>query len=500
MNDLLISKKNILIGMDYQVVYGIVDDFLLSKLIYDNRLVENDIVFICIKGARFDTHDDIFDIIKNGSKLVVIDQNIDVDLLIYKLKNNNININNLTIVKVDDTRIALAVMSKNYFKNPTKDLRLIGITGTKGKTTTAFMIKKILEVAGHKTGIIGTIGCEFNNKKFKTNNTTPESYILYDFFYQMKNDGVEYVVMEVSSQSLKLNRVYGLYFDYAIWTNISPDHIGVNEHKDFDDYFNCKLKIFNNCKNAIINADDKHFETVLKYCHSIGLSPITYSIKDVKKHIFSNDKYFGIEFNCGMIKENIIISMPGLHNVQNAICAISVAKAIGINDYVIKNALSDVSVNGRVEIIEKNDDFTVLVDYAHNEIGTEALINSIKEYDHKRIVVVFGSGGNRDVERRYGMGHAVGRLADFCIVTADNSRFEKTIDIINQIVEALRQETDQYIIIEDRSEAIKYAINNHKKGDIICIIGKGHEDYNDFQGKKTYFSDREEVLKAINGK
>lgn len=500
MNNLLISKKNILIGMDYKVVYGIVDDFLLSKLIYDNRLVENDIAFICIKGARFDTHDDIFDIIKNGSKLVVIDQNIDVDSLIYKLKNNNININNLTIVKVNDTRIALAVMSKNYFKNPTKDLKLIGITGTKGKTTTAFMIKKILEVAGHKTGIIGTIGCEFNNKKFKTNNTTPESYILYDFFYQMKNDGVEYVVMEVSSQSLKLNRVYGLYFDYAIWTNISPDHIGVNEHKDFDDYFNCKLRIFNNCKNAIINADDKHFETVLKYCQSIGLSPITYSIKDVKKHIFSNDKYFGIEFNCGMIKENIIISMPGLHNVQNAICAISVAKAIGINDYVIKNALSDVSVNGRVEIIEKNDDFTVLVDYAHNEVGTEALINSIKEYDHKRIVVVFGSGGNRDVERRYGMGHAVGRLADFCIVTADNSRFEKTIDIINQIVEALRQETDQYIIIEDRSEAIKYAINNHKKGDIICIIGKGHEDYNDFQGKKTYFSDREEVLKAINGK
>lgn len=500
MNTLSISKKNILAGLDYQIILGLVDDFILDKLIYDNRLVEKNIAFVCIKGAMFDTHDDIFGIVKNGAKLIVIDKFIDVDKLVGDLKLNNIDINDLTIVKVENTRIALSMMSKNYFKNPTENLKLIGITGTKGKTTTAFMIKKILEVAGHKVGIIGTIGCEYNNKKFKTNNTTPESYILYEFFYNMKNEGVDYVVMEVSSQSLKLNRVYGLNFEYAVWTNISPDHIGTNEHSDFDDYFNCKLRIFNNCKNAVVNADDSHFDTVFKYCQNIGITPITYSIKTVEKKNFSNDKYFGVLFSCSMIKDSIMLSMPGLHNVQNAICAITVSKAIGIDDSVIKEALQDVSVAGRVEIVERNDDYTVLVDYAHNEVGTEALINSIKEYEHGRIVVVFGSGGNRDVSRRFGMGHTVGRLANFCIVTADNSRFELTIDIINQIVEALKQETDQYIIIEDRSEAIKYAIENHKKGDIICIIGKGHEDYNDFQGKKTYFNDKEEALKFINGK
>ena len=494
MEDLKISKIELLNNIDYETLFGKVDNFLIDKLLYDNRLVVDNSAFVCIKGARFDTHEVIDSIIQSGAKLIIVENDIDINNLTKD------NIENLTIVKVKNSRIALSLLSINYFRHPLDSLKLIGITGTKGKTTTAFMLRKILEDAGHKTGLIGTVGCEYLNKKIKTDNTTPESFILQQFFYDMKNAGIEYVVMEVSSQSFKLHRVYGMTFDYAVFTNITPDHIGTDEHKDFDEYFSCKLQIFNNCKKAVINRDDEHFDKIYDYCKKLNIEPLTYSTKGIDKKIFSNEKIFGLEFNYEKVNGSIIISMPGNHNIQNAVSAITVAKDIGISDDSIKKSLFDISVNGRVEVVHKNDDYTVLIDYAHNEIGTESLINSIREYNPKRIVVVFGSGGNRDVERRYGMGKAVGRLADFAVVTADNSRFEKTIDIINQIVEKLKEETDQYVIIEDRSEAIKYAIDNHQKGDIICIIGKGHEDYNDVLGKKTYFSDKEEVIKAINGK
>ena len=492
MDELIISQKELLKNIDYEVLTSKLDDVLILELVYDTRSIKKDVAFVCIKGANFDSHKIIYNIINDGAKLIVVEENVEQKILDLANKKN------IIIIKVKSSRRALSLMSINYFRNPTKDMTLIGITGTKGKTTTAYMIYEILKNANCKIGIIGTVGCEYANKFFHTDNTTPESFILQKFFYDMKKENINYVVMEISSQSLMLDRVYGINFDYGIFTNISHDHIGKNEHKDFNDYFTNKLKLFNNCKNAIINKDDLMFDEVKKYCINKNIKIITFSIKNIERKIFDDENIYGVEFKYELINENIKLPMPGFHNIQNAIVAIIVSKELNISDRCIIDSLYNIRVPGRVEIIKKNNDFTVLVDYAHNEVGTKALIKSLREYNPKRIVVVFGSGGNRDKNRRYGMGEAVGELADFSIITADNSRFEKTIDIINQIVETLSKKTDKYKIIEDRREAIEYAIKNYQKGDIICIIGKGHEDYNDILGHKYHFSDKEEIIKILN--
>ena len=493
MDDLRIRQTELIKNLEYDVLSSNFDDILIEQLIYDTRKVCQNCAFVCIKGVNFDSHSDIEVIINSGAKLIFVEENIDKKII--DIANNK----NIIIISVKNTRKALSILSINYFRHPLKDMIIIGITGTKGKTTTAYMIRDILKAANKKVGIIGTVGCEYNDEFFYTNNTTPESYVLQEFFYKMRKAEVKYVVMEVSSQSLMLDRVYGICFNYAVFTNISHDHIGKNEHTDFDDYFNNKLKIFDNCKFAIINSDDLMFDEIKKYCIEKNVKYKTFSIKGINKKLLNTETTYGVEFEFDLLNDSIKIPMPGFHNIQNSIIAIIVAKEIGIDDNSILTALSSVNVPGRVEIIKKSDDFTILVDYAHNEVGTTALINSLREYNPNRIVVVFGSGGNRDVERRYGMGDAVGELADFAVITADNSRFEKTMDIINQIVEALSKKMKNYKILEDRREAIEYAIREHKKGDVICVIGKGHEDYNDFMGHKYHFSDREEILKILNG-
>ena len=501
-NELRILKTELFKGIEYNIVFSnMVDDkeCFIEDVIYNTKNVSADTLFVCLKGANIDTHDDnmIIDAINNGSKIVVVEKDVDLEKISSGVKEGN----KYQIIKVESTRKTLSLLSINYFRHPLNDLVLIGITGTKGKTTTSFMIKRILEKAGKKVGLIGTIGFIRGNELIKTDNTTPESYILQKYFYMMKQDGIEYAIMENSSQSFKLDRTYGVHFNYAVFTNIAEDHIGKNEHKDFDEYFNCKLKIFDDCDNAIINKDDDQYDNIIQYIHKKELKKvIPYSAKEIEKNIVETDNLLGVEFKLKDFQNSIVIPLPGLHNIYNALSAITVAKDIGIKEEIIIDALREISVPGRVEIIEKNCDYTIMVDYAHNELGTKMLIKSIKEYNPKRIVVVFGCGGNRDVNRRYGMGEVVGEYADFSIVTADNSRFEKTIDIINDILSRLTKWTENYVVIEDRRDAIQYAIKNHQKGDIILVIGKGHEDYNDFNGVKTHFSDKEEIIKFLNGK
>ena len=501
-NELKISKIELLNGIEYSTIFSNMPtdkECFIDDVIYNTKNVKNDILFVCLKGANFDSHDEkvIADVINDGAKIVVVERDVDLDKIKSELKNNK----EYEIIKVDNTRKALSLLSINYFREPLKKLTLIGITGTKGKTTTTYMIKRILEKAGHKVGIIGTIGYVNGDELIKTDNTTPESYLLQKYFYDMTKSNIEYAVIEVSSQSLKLYRTYGMHFDYAIFTNIAEDHIGKNEHKDFDEYFSCKLKIFDNCDIAIINKDDEQYDNILKYIEKTKIKKvISYSAKDIEKNIIEKDDLLGVEFKTKDFSQSIIIPLPGLHNIYNALSAITVTREIGIKEEIIIEALREISVPGRVEIIEKNKDYTIMVDYAHNELGTKMLIQSIKEYKPKRIVVVFGCGGNRDVNRRYGMGEVVGEYADYSIVTADNSRFEKTSDIIKDILSRLTKWTNNYIVIEDRREAIIHAIKHHEKGDIILVIGKGHEDYNDFNGVKTHFSDKEEILKVLNGK
>lgn len=493
---LTIKLIQLLENVECEVLYGSIDNLEIDYVISNTKNIKPNSIFICIKGNNFDPNNEkvIVDIINNGCTSVVCEKDIDLDYVL-----NNVNKKNFVIVKTNSSKKALAIISNNYYKKSQNDLTIIGITGTKGKTTTSFMIQRILLASGIKTGIIGTMGCYYNNEHIKTDHTTPDSLTLNKFFYLMKNSGITHVVMETSSQSFKLDRVYGIHFDYAIFTNFSEDHIGKNEHDNIEEYFNCKLKIFDNCDKAIVNADDDKFNEIKDYCNNKKIELSTFSTKDIHKELIKTNDVIGVKFTTELLNnKQIILNMPGMHNIYNAICSIKLAKMLNINDDIIVDVLKDFKVDGRVEVVHNSNEMTIIVDYAHNELGTLSLITAMKEYNPDRIVVVFGCGGNRDKNRRYGMGDVIGKYADFSIVTADNSRFEKTEDIINDILSTLTKRTQNYVVIIDRREAIEYAIKNHKTGDLILVIGKGHEDYNDMNGKKEHFSDKEEILKILN--
>ena len=471
---LIHSLATIINGLDYKVINGNIENVEINNLVYDSRLVKKDDFFICLNGSRFDSHTKILDVIKSGAKAIVVEE-------------GNSNINNfkfsddVIVISTKNSRYALSVISKHYFDDPSDKLKIIGITGTKGKTTTTFMIKSILEELGHKVGMIGTIGIFIGDEHIITDNTTPESFVLYESFAKMLDINTEYVVMEVSSQSLKYNRVDGINFEYAVWTNIASEHIGENEHTDFDDYLNSKLKIFSQCKNAVVNSDTDYLDKIKDACKK----------NNAKLYLKDGTKKFKL-------------MMPGAYNIDNANLAYTFGKAIGASDEVISRALEKTIVPGRCELVYKDDDFKVIVDFSYENNGALKFLNTIREENPKRVVAVFGCGGNRSKDRRYGMGEVTGKLADFIVLTADNSRFEKTIDIIADIETTLtkykkKDDIDSgYIIREDRREAIEYAIKNHKKGDVICVMGKGHEPLMEMNGEKVKFLDREVILDIIN--
>lgn len=467
------SLEKILNNLDYKLLNGKIDNIKISKVVYNSRDVKKDDLFICLNGSRFDSHTKIRDVLNSGAKVLVVEKG-----------NKNligIDFKDIIVIEVENTRLALSIISKNYFGCPSDKLIIVGVTGTKGKTTTSFMIKNIIEQAGYKVGLIGTIGIFMGDEHIYTDNTTPESFILHEYFAKMLDMGITHVVMEVSSQSLKYYRVYGINFNYAVWTNIEPEHIGENEHTDFDDYLNSKLRIFSMAKNAVINAFTKNYNEIITTCKK-------YNIPLFEK---KENKSWNLQ-------------MPGLYNQENASLAYTVGKAMGIDDDTIKKALEKVVVPGRCELVYKDDEMRIIVDFSYENNGAERFLNTIKESNPKRIVTIYGCGGNRSKDRRYGMGEVTGKLADFVILTADNSRFEKTIDIIADIETTLtkykkKDDLDKgYIIREDRKEAIEYAIKNHKPGDVICVMGKGHEPMMEMNGEKVKFLDREVILDIIN--
>ena len=470
------SIKKLIANLDYEILNGEMRDFDIGKVCYDSKKVAENDLFICLKGARFDSHSLLSEIIKDGAKVIVVnkdneyikDFSFDKDVVVLGVKNE---------------RMALSIISSNYFDNPKDKLKIIGITGTKGKTTTAFMIRSVLMHNGYKVGMIGTIGIFFENEHILTDNTTPESFILHEYFRKMLDRGIQYVVMEVSSQSLKYHRVYGIDFYFAIWTNIKPEHIGENEHDDYDDYINSKLKIFNQCENALINSFTDDYDRIVSY------------IKD--------------KTNCKLYEKTenkkFELKIPGDYNQENASLAYRFGEIIGIDDEIIKKALSDTVVPGRIETVYSDSDFKVIVDYSYEDNGAKRFLKTIREANPEgRIVAVFGCGGNRSKDRRYGMGKVSGELADFVVLTADNSRYEKTIDIIRDIESTLTNykklgDLDSgYVIYEDRREAIEFAIKNRKPHDIICVMGKGHEPLMEMNGEKIHFLDKEVILDIIN--
>lgn len=469
-------------NLSYEVVTGSTD-VEISDIVMDSRKITKDCLFTAIIGANFDGHDYVAQAGAREAAAVLVSK--DIDLADAK---------GLTVIKVSDTRYAAAFISAAYFGYPARELFTIGITGTKGKTTTTYMIKNVLEACGIKTGLIGTIETVIGDKKTPSCNTTPESYTIQKAFREMADAGCKAVVMEVSSQGLMLHRTAGIQFDIGVFTNLEKDHIGPNEHTSMENYMECKGMLFKQCKTGIVNMDDEHTKTVLSG-HTCRLE--TYGLSEKADFCAKNISFYheagriGTKYDvCGRVNENIEVSMPGLFSVYNSLCAIAVTSHFAVQEELLKKALYDVKVKGRIEPVKVSDKFTLLIDYAHNAMSLESILKTLREYEPKRLVCLFGCGGNRSKDRRYEMGEVSGRLADLTIITSDNPRFEEPQAIIDDIKTGIGKTTGEYVEIINRKDAIRYAIENGREGDIIVLAGKGHEDYQEIEGVKYPMDER----------
>ena len=482
--------RTILNGLEELKAKGNLDEEITS-IAYDSRKVKEDGVFVAIKGFNVNGHDYIAQAVQKGVKAVVVQDG-------EKIKKSDFN-EDTVIVVAPDTRIALAKMSANFFGNPTRKLKTIGVTGTKGKTTTTYMIKEILEKAGHKVGLIGTIANYIGNEKIGDNHsrTTPESLELQEMFSKMVEQNVEIAVMEVSSQSLKLNRVYGIDFDMAIFTNFTEDHISPNEHPNMEDYFNCKLELIKNAKKSYINADDYNvakIKTMLKDkdISTFGIDNMADMLaKDVTIRNTSVD--FRAKINGK--NERIKVGIPSRFTVHNALAGFCVVNNFGVTIDQTREALEQIAVPGRMEMVPNKKGLNIMIDYAHSPASLESVLKAVKAYTRGRVISVFGCGGDRDTKKRPIMGEISGKNAAYTIITSDNVRTENPEDIVKQIEEGIKHTKTQYKVIVDREEAIKYAISIANKNDMIVLSGKGHENYEEINGKKYPFDERKIVQK-----
>ena len=465
----------------------------IKKVASNSKKVVPNSLFVAIKGYDFDGHEYIEEAVKNGAVAVMLDMSAD-------FKKMNIP-KGITVIITDDTRKALARVSCNFFGNPSRYFKLIGVTGTKGKTTTTYMIKAILEKAGYKVGLIGTIANYIGEDCLGfSDRTTPESIELQELFYKMARQKVDYVVMEVSSQSLKLNRVEGTNFDYAIFTNLYKDHISLKEHTDMNEYFESKLKLFQMTPKGFVNSDDFKCNKIINGAKNCDIK--TYAV-DNKADLLAKDitiTNISVDFKVklGNKNERIKVNIPGRYSVYNALAAISFANSIGIDAEKIKEGLENIVVPGRNELVPNKEELAIMIDYAHTAESLENILQATKTYTPGRVICVFGCGGDRDKEKRPRMGEVAGRLADYSIVTSDNPRTEKPEDIIAQIEKGIAKTKGKYEVIVDRKKAIEKAIKMMNKRDIVILAGKGHEVYQEINGEKRPFDERQ-IVKEILG-
>lgn len=480
--------------LEYELVSGS-EEMQIENVVYDSRKVTEGSLFICIEGGTADGHTFIPDVVKKGAKALIVTKDVsgllpaDADV---------------TVIRVKDSRYALAFVSAAYFGHPAEKLKVIGITGTKGKTTTTYLVKSILEHAGHKVGLVGTIEAVIGQEHIPANNTTPESYVLQEYFAKMVEAGCDTVVMEVSSQGLMLHRTQGFVFDYGIFTNIEPDHIGPLEHKDFADYMHCKGLLFKQCRVGIVNCDDAHYQDVIRdhtcKIETFGFAEnADYRAQDLK--LISGAGFLGIDFKArGKVNLDIELHAPGRFSVYNALCAIAICNHFGVTADEVKEALLQAHVKGRIELVKVSDDFTLMIDYAHNAMALESLLTTLREYKPKRLVCLFGCGGNRSKLRRYEMGEVSGKLADLTVITSDNPRNEEPQAIIDDIKVGISKTDGKYVEIIDRKEAIAYVIRHGQPGDVIVLAGKGHEDYQEIKGKKYPLDERDIIADVLAGR
>ncbi len=481
------TVSQLLDKVDYECLQGSAAKEM-TTLVYDSRKVEPGSVFVCISGAVSDGHVYARSAAEKGAAALIVEHEVDVP-------------EDTTVLLVKDSRIALAEASAAYFGHPAEELTTIGITGTKGKTTATYMVRSILENSGYPTGLIGTIETIIGEESFPAGNTTPESYLIQEAFRKMADAGMKCVVMEVSSQGLMLHRTDGFVFDYGIFTNLEPDHIGENEHKDFDDYVRCKSLLFQQCRIGIFNADDSHLDRILEG-HTCEVETYGFSENaDLRaQDMRLTDKGGSLGVACrltGKIEMDVEIDIPGIFSVYNAMAAIAICIHFGVDPETIRESLRKIQVKGRVEILPVSRKFTLMIDYAHNAMALESLLTTLREYHPKRLVNVFGCGGNRARDRRYQMGEVSSRLADLTIVTSDNPRFEEPSAIIDDIITGVKRADGEYIAIRDRADAIRYAIEHAEEGDVIVLAGKGHEDYQEICGQKHHMDERELVADVV---
>ena len=484
--------KKILVGLEGLKAKGNLD-LDITGLESNSKNIKEGYMFIAIKGYSVDGHDYINNAIEAGAKVVMVQEGCDLKKI--KLPAD------VTIIMAKDTREALAICSCNFYGNPSRKFKLIGVTGTKGKTTTTYMIKEILEKAGKKVGLIGTIATYINGKKIKdSDRTTPESLELQQLFSKMVEEGIEVVVMEVSSQSLKLHRVDGCKFDIVLFTNFSEDHISKNEHPDMQDYFQSKLKLFHMCKTGIVNVDDLHGAKIPKLFPESNIT--TYGIDNfanvLAKDITITNAYVDFKVKITDRNERIKTGIPGRFSVYNSLAAICVAQKFGISPEIIKEALLEVRVPGRSELVNNKKELTIMIDYAHSPESLQNILQAAKSYTRGRVISVFGCGGDRDSGKRPIMGEISGKIADYTIITSDNPRTEEPQKIVEQIEDGIKKTKGKYEVIVDRTEAIEKAIKMANKKDIIILAGKGHEPYQEINGVKYPFDERIIVNEIID--
>ncbi|HEY5585175.1 MAG TPA: UDP-N-acetylmuramoyl-L-alanyl-D-glutamate--2,6-diaminopimelate ligase [Ruminiclostridium sp.] len=473
--------RELIKGLDIKSVQGSLD-VDIDGIAYDSRKTRQGTLFVCVEGTVVDGHLYIDDAIENGTKAFLVQKHVEVP-------------EGITVIEIEDTRYGLAYVADTFFGHPSNKFNLIGITGTKGKTTTSYMVKAILEAANHKIGLIGTVANLIGDEVLYTSRTTPESFDLQSLFNDMVDKKVDTTVMEVSSQGLDLHRVARCEFDIGVFTNFSRDHIGPKEHATLEDYFNAKAKLFKMCKQAIINIDIEHGR---KMAELAECKVITYGLSseaDIRAiEIVKKTAHTSFKLISPWGSTTIETDLQGEFNVYNALAAIGACCLIpGITLENVKAGLLHVNVPGRMESVRTDSNYSVLIDYAHSPDSLEKVLSTVKEFAHGRVVSLFGCGGDRDNGKRPAMGTISGNIADFSIITSDNPRTEEPEKIINDIEVGMQKTNGKYIKITDRRQAIKFALENAQDGDIIILAGKGHETYQQFKDKTIHFDEREVV-------